>query len=143
MTNNYFVDSIIELIEVLKSEDGCPWDRKQTPLSMGKYLAEESLEAYEAILLGQNDDIREELGDVLFQLCFIIFLYQEKGLFSFNDVVKKVVEKMKSRHPHVFLDAEADSVEDVEKIWISQKKVKGKIHFHRLWIKFLPVFLHL
>ncbi|MDY0362557.1 MAG: nucleoside triphosphate pyrophosphohydrolase [Desulforegulaceae bacterium] len=121
MTNNYFVNPLIDLIEILKSEKGCPWDRKQTPLSLGKYLVEESLEAYEAINLNKIENIREELGDVLFQLCFIILLYQEKGLFSFEEVVKKSAAKMKFRHPHVFLDEKADNIEDVEKIWEKAK----------------------
>jgi len=65
----------------------------------------------------------------LFQLCFIIFLYQEKGIFSFKDIVENAVSKMKSRHPHVFLDERADSVKDVEVIWQNQKKLERKNAF--------------
>jgi MazG family protein len=82
------------------------------------------LEAYEAICLENIDNIKEELGDVLFQLCFIVYLYQEKGAFSFEELVKDCVSKMKFRHPHVFSKEKADSVEDVEKIWKNVKALE-------------------
>lgn len=129
MANNYFLDPVVDLIEILKSENGCPWDRKQTPVSLGRYLVEEAHESYEAINLGDEDNIREELGDLLFQLCFIIFLYQEKGSFSFEDVVKSSVLKMKFRHPHVFSDEKAKTSEEVEKIWKNVKALERKNQF--------------
>ncbi|MGM0417816.1 MAG: nucleoside triphosphate pyrophosphohydrolase [Thermodesulfobacteriota bacterium] len=115
------VSSLFELIKTLRSENGCPWDKKQTPSSMAVHLVEEAFEAYEAIHCQSDLSVMDELGDTLFQLCFIILLYQEKDLFTFDDVVNQAFCKMKSRHPHVFGEEKADTKEDVEKIWKNAK----------------------
>lgn len=117
---------IFDLIDKLRSPNGCPWDKEQTPGSMGKYLVEESLEANTAILSGENLDIMDELGDTLFQLCFIIHLFKEKGLFSLNDIVENTLSKMISRHPHVFGDESAKTCEDVKKTWQRVKDEENK-----------------
>ena len=120
--SNFDLKPLFELIETLRGPEGCPWDKKQTPGSLSGFLIEEACEANDSIQTGSNDEIIDELGDVLFQLCFIIQLFQEKGCFSLEDVVKKSLNKMISRHPHVFGEESAETPEDVEKTW---KKVKS------------------
>jgi MazG family protein len=109
--------ALMELIAALRGENGCPWDRKQTPLSMSVYLIEETFELVEAIRAGDIKGVREELGDVLFQVFFLIYLYQQEGRFEPTDVLEGNLKKMIHRHPHVF---GADKVEDagqVKKRW--------------------------
>jgi MazG family protein len=109
--------ALMELIAALRGENGCPWDRKQTPLSMSVYLIEETFELVEAIRAGDIKGVREELGDVLFQVFFLIYLYQQEGRFEPTDVLDRNLKKMIHRHPHVF---GADKVEDagqVKKRW--------------------------
>ena len=82
--------------------NGCPWDVKQTMQSLTRYTIEEAYEVVDAISKGDVDSIREELGDLLFQVVFYSQIAQENGEFSFNDVAKTICEKMIRRHPHVF-----------------------------------------
>lgn len=119
------VDSIAKLIQTLRGENGCPWDKQQTPRSLTRYLIEEVYELADAIESENAKDVKEEAGDVLFQLLFIIELFVEKGLFSLKDVVKDNVEKMIRRHPHVFGDVKADTTAKVKKNW---KKIKEEEH---------------
>ncbi len=79
-------ETLIDLIEILRGDNGCPWDKKQTPKSIAVYLIEEIFELFDAIAADNPEEICEELGDVLFQIFFIAGLYQEKGLFSIKDV---------------------------------------------------------
>lgn len=111
------MDSIIELIQKLRGENGCAWDKKQTPDSISNYLIEEVYELLEAIEAGDVDEIRNELGDVLFQVLFLAELYREKGAFEIEDVIAENARKMIARHPHVF-EKETDlSVSDIRKQW--------------------------
>jgi MazG family protein len=121
------VDGLIKLIETLRGENGCPWDRKQTPRTMAAYLLEEAYELVEAIETGIPDDVCEELGDVLFQIFFIASLYQEMGYFDIGKVVRRNTQKMTYRHPHVFGKDRIDNVEDVKKRW-QEIKTKEKNH---------------
>lgn len=115
------VERLATLIETLRSENGCPWDRKQTPGSMARYLIEEAYELVDAIISGNAEDICEETGDVLFQLLFIVCLFNEKERFDFQDVVEKISEKMIRRHPHVFGDEKVTSTKQVIENW---RKIK-------------------
>jgi len=115
------IDNLMELIEALRGENGCPWDRQQTPHTMILYLIEEAFELLDAIEHKPPDEIREELGDVLFQVFFIARLYQEMGHFGVNDVARTSVEKMTRRHPHVFGDKNIANAEDVKKQWHEMK----------------------
>lgn len=83
---------------------GCPWDRKQTLQSLKRYTLEEVYEVFDAIDQGDWREVREELGDLLFQIVFYAQIAQEQNQFDFNDVVDSIVEKMIRRHPHVFAD---------------------------------------
>jgi tetrapyrrole methylase family protein / MazG family protein len=116
------IKSIIQLIERLRSENGCPWDRKQTPNTLSVYLLEEVYELVDAIDSGDPMGVCEELGDVLFHILFLSGLFREMGHFDIKDVVDLNVEKMTRRHPHVFGDERVDSVEEVRARWHQIKK---------------------
>lgn len=121
---------LIEIIETLRGDNGCPWDKKQTPQTMWKCLVEEVYELLEAIEKDDPNDICDEIGDVLFQLVFIAELYREKGLFDIFDSISKSARKMIRRHPHVYTDLILESEEALFKRWESikgeEKKEAGK-----------------
>ena len=117
------IDPLVTLIETLRGDGGCPWDKKQTPGSMARYLIEEAYELVDAILANNVEDVCEEAGDVLFQLLFIIHLFKEFGHFDYQKVIEKNVQKMIRRHPHVFGDVEAKTAERVSKNW---QKIKAE-----------------
>jgi MazG family protein len=116
------INSIIELIERLRSENGCPWDRKQTPKTIAVYLLEEVYELVDAIESGDPSGVCEELGDVLFHILFLSVLFREMGHFDIQDVVDLNVEKMTRRHPHVFGNERVNNVEEVRARWHQIKK---------------------
>jgi tetrapyrrole methylase family protein/MazG family protein len=111
------IEELLRLIATLRGEGGCPWDRKQTPASMTVYLVEEAHELLAAVAGQDPATIREELGDVLFQVLFVAMLYSDQGAFSLEDVCRGVLEKMIRRHPHVFEQARAESPEAVRQQW--------------------------
>jgi tetrapyrrole methylase family protein/MazG family protein len=115
------IESIIELIETLRGQNGCPWDRKQTPQTILAYLLEETYELMDAVESDDPAEICGELGDVLFHILFLISLFNEKGYLGIKDVVNQNVEKMIRRHPHVFGNDRVGSVEDVRKKWYKIK----------------------
>ncbi|NAZ30880.1 MAG: nucleoside triphosphate pyrophosphohydrolase, partial [Caldimicrobium sp.] len=120
------LSSLWELIKALRGEDGCPWDKKQTPETLKKYLLEETYEVLSALSEGNLEELREEFGDLLFILLFIIYLFEERGDFTLRDVVYLNFQKMIRRHPHVFGDAVAKSAEEVLAQWQRIKKEEGK-----------------
>lgn len=124
------VEQIEELIAILRGDDGCPWDKKQTAASMARYLIEEVYELTDAILAEDAEAVREEAGDVLFQLLFVVHLFRESGHFDLGDVVDQNVKKMVRRHPHVFGDATADTPETVRRNWDRIKQME-KAHGRR------------
>ncbi len=113
--------SLLELISTLRGEEGCPWDRKQTPQTMRKYLLEECRELVEAIDSGDPAAVQEECGDVLFILTFLIRLYEEEGYFDLQAVCAAAHAKMVRRHPHVFGDSVLTSEEDLYRQWAAIK----------------------
>ena len=120
------IERLEALIETLRGKNGCPWDKKQTPYTMARYLVEEVYELVDAIITNDSAAVCEEAGDVLFQLLFVVNLFRESGKFSLTDVVEKNVEKMIRRHPHVFGDATAKTPETVSENWDKIKlKEKG------------------
>lgn len=110
------IDRLVSMMQRLRGEDGCPWDRQQTHASLVQYLIEESYEAVEAIEGGNDAELREELGDVLFQVVFHAEIARSEGRFDFDDIAAAVADKMESRHPHVFGDAASD-IESVRANW--------------------------
>ena len=117
---------MIALVESLRGEPGCPWDKKQTPRTMLIYLIEEMFELADAIESDSVEDVREELGDVLFHIVFITRLFQETGDFSVYDVARDITEKMIRRHPHVFGTARVDSTDEIRQNWYQIKKNEKK-----------------
>ncbi len=93
---------LVRLMARLRGPDGCPWDQKQTAESLKPFLIEETYEVVDALDEGDPAKIKEELGDLLFQIIFHARLAEERGEFSLHDVIEANVEKMVRRHPHVF-----------------------------------------
>ena len=114
------------IIAELRGPNGCPWDKKQTHESLRKYLLEESYELIEAINEGDIDHIIEELGDVLLQVMLHGQIGEDEGYFSIDDVIEGISDKMIRRHPHVFGEEQAESVDDVIKHWQNAKKKEAK-----------------
>lgn len=94
--------SIVNLIRKLRSEKGCPWDRKQTPETMITCLLNEAYELQDAINSDEKENILDEAGDVLFQLVFIFSLYMEKGYFKIEDIISKNIKKNDKPPPPCF-----------------------------------------
>ena len=113
---------LIGLIETLKGENGCPWDKIQTTRTMAIYLLEEVYELVDAIETENPDEICEELGDVLFHIFFIARFFEEKGVFDIGDVAGLNKEKMVRRHPHVFGSESAENAGEVRRRWHTIKK---------------------
>ena len=118
----YGYEDLLEIIRLLRSEDGCPWDKAQTHQSIRRGLLEEAYEAAEAI---DNDDpvlLKEELGDVLMQVVFHADIESDAGRFTIDDVCDGVVKKLLFRHPHVFGSEHEDSPESVLVSWDKLKR---------------------
>ncbi len=110
----------------LRAPDGCPWDRKQTHATLVPYLLEEAAEAADAILSGDVERMKEELGDVLLQVAFHSVIGEEEGTFSYPEVEEAIVEKLVRRHPHVFGDARVRDADEVLRNWEKLKEKEGK-----------------
>jgi len=111
------LEQLIQLIRKLRAPDGCPWDQKQRKEDLGKYILEEAYEVMDSLDKADPEDLKEELGDLLFQILFLTEICAESGLFSLSDVMDEVKEKMIRRHPHVFGDWKVNSVQDVKDNW--------------------------
>jgi len=124
---------LVALMDRLRDPGGCPWDREQTYATLAPMLLEEAYEAFDALeeaRLGRPDDLREELGDLLFQITFFARVARERGEFTIDDVIEQVHEKMVRRHPHVFGDVQAGDSAEVLKNWeaikAEEKRAAGK-----------------
>ncbi|WP_071458818.1 bifunctional methyltransferase/pyrophosphohydrolase YabN [Bacillus massilinigeriensis] len=106
-----------KIIRTLRGPEGCPWDRKQTHVSLKKYLIEEAYELIDAIDSGDIDNMIEELGDVLLQVMLHSQIGDDDGYFSIEDVIESISEKMVRRHPHVFGNVSVENEEEVLKNW--------------------------
>lgn len=115
-------ESLLQLVETLRSPGGCPWDIEQTHKSIRSDLIEETYEVVEAIDTDDSSLLREELGDLMFQVIFHCDMEREKGTFTVNEVIDDICAKMISRHPHVFASAVADTSAEVLEAWDKNKK---------------------
>jgi MazG family protein len=116
---------LIELMEQLRSPNGCPWDREQTYATLAPMLLEEAYEAFEAVeeaREGRPHELRDELGDLLFQIIFYAQVAKERGDFSIDDVTSAIHSKMVRRHPHVFGDTSANDTATVLRNWEAMKQ---------------------
>ncbi|HBI14246.1 MAG TPA: nucleotide pyrophosphohydrolase [Desulfobulbaceae bacterium] len=112
------------IIKKLRSEGGCPWDKRQTPASIKKYLLEETAELAEAIDHESAPHIREEIGDLFYILILLIRIHEEKGEFSAAEVLASISQKMIRRHPHVFAGAMAGTDSELRAQWARIKAME-------------------
>ena len=119
-------EQLVRVMQVLRSPDGCNWDRKQTHQSLLPYLLEEAYEVVEVIESGKDEGLSEELGDLLIQIVFHAQLASERGKFDINDTIRRVVHKMIARHPHVFGDKKDLSPDQVNDQWERMKTETGE-----------------
>jgi tetrapyrrole methylase family protein / MazG family protein len=122
MDKKYTFDEFMDIIRYLRSDKGCPWDRKQTHESLERYMLEEAYESVEAIRNGDLDNLCEELGDVLLQIALHASIAEENGEFAIEDIITAESEKMIRRHPHVFVKEEDIDAVQVVKNWDEIKK---------------------
>ena len=114
-------EKLVDIMYTLRSEEGCPWDRAQSLGDLRQYVLEETYEVLQAMDQNNRINLREELGDLLFQVVFLAQMMQEDHAFHLGDVLEAVTEKMLSRHPHVFGDSTAKSPEQALQNWESMK----------------------
>lgn len=120
------LEELIGVIETLRSENGCVWDRAQTHKSLTPNMLEEAYEAVEAIREGNPEHLREELGDVLLQVLLHSQIASEEGDYNIEDVAKELKDKLIHRHPHVFGNAIVETPDDVVKNWEILKQEEKK-----------------
>jgi len=113
---------LLEIICRLRSPDGCMWDRQQNIKDIGRYLMDETYEVIDAIESGSPEELREEMGDLLFQIFFIAGIAEEAGNFNISDVMENVTQKMIRRHPHVFGDKTVRNIDEIRSNWEDIKK---------------------
>ena len=124
---SYNVYDLAVIVEILRGENGCPWDRVQTHQSIRNDFLEEVYEVLEAIDMDSDEMLREELGDVLLQVVFHAQIESEQKNYNLDDIANDICKKLIIRHPHVFGDVNADNVDTVLKNWDSIKKeTKGQ-----------------
>jgi tetrapyrrole methylase family protein/MazG family protein len=121
-------ETLRRVIATLRGPNGCPWDRKQTHESLKRYLLEETYELFEAIDENDDEHMIEELGDVLLQVMLHAQIGEDEGMFSIDDVIRGITEKMIRRHPHVFGDITVENAEQVVENWqrIKEKEKKDR-----------------
>ena len=118
-------EELKEIVTILRSPEGCSWDRAQTHDSMKKCLIDETNEVLTAIDNGDFENLCEELGDVLLQVLLHAEIAKENGKFTLNDVIQKLSEKLIRRHPHVFGDVKRpETPEESLALWQSVKKIE-------------------
>src|SRR5678815_207000 len=122
------MSSITRLLQIMARlrdpQRGCPWDREQTPRTIAPYTIEEAYEVADAVERDDSAALRDELGDLLFQVVFQAQMASEHGTFAFDDVVAAICDKLERRHPHVFGDARIDSAEAQTVAWEEQKRLE-------------------
>ncbi len=118
------INDLLDVMARLRSPTGCPWDREQDHLSLRFHAVEEVYELMDAIEAGDDHEMAEELGDLLLQVVFHCQLANERGVFDFEEVARRIVEKLIRRHPHVFGDSNAKTVDAVWAQWEQIKKAE-------------------
>jgi tetrapyrrole methylase family protein/MazG family protein len=115
-------DRLVEIMATLRSPNGCPWDRAQDHTSLKPYLLEEAYEVLEALEEGTPHKVKDELGDLLFQVIFHAQLARERGDFDVYDILAGTIAKMTRRHPHVFGEASASTPKEALQNWEEIKR---------------------
>lgn len=117
---------LLGIIERLRGPGGCPWDQRQTKEDLKAYVIDEAYEVLDAIDQGSPEALKEELGDLLFQILFLARIAEEEGEFTIEAVVKSISDKMIRRHPHVFGDQRGKGIEEIRADWKKIKESEGK-----------------
>lgn len=117
-------DRFVDIVKELRSENGCPWDKEQSPTSLKRYLLEETQEAIEAITANNHQHIKDELGDILYIIVLLAHIHNEENLFNIGDVIEAITDKMIRRHPHVFSDEKIETVAELRKKWLEIKDIE-------------------
>src|SRR5258705_96545 len=118
------INDLLKVMARLRSPTGCPWDREQDHQTLRFHAVEEVYELLDAIEAGDDHEMMEELGDLLLQVVFHCQLARERGAFGFDQVARHIVDKLIRRHPHVFGDSEAKTVDAVWAKWEQIKKAE-------------------
>lgn len=132
MDEQYSLEDFMDIVKTLRSENGCPWDRKQTHESLKPCMMEEAAEFVSSIRIydktGSAENMKEELGDILLQVVMHAQIAEEEKLFTLKDVINDISAKMVRRHPHVFGDMEASSNQEIRAGWdeIKKREKEGK-----------------
>ena len=133
--------ALVEVIAILRSENGCPWDREQTHSSLKSTLLEETYETVEAIDSGEPDKLKEELGDLLLNIMLQAQIASEQQHFDIYDVIDTLTEKLIRRHPHVFGDVDVDNADEVVKNWEAIKKQEAGYEDRKSALDGIPIAL--
>lgn len=133
---------LVEILDVLRGDKGCPWDKEQDENSISDYFLEEVYEAVDAVYEEDHKALAEELGDVLMEVVFLARIYKEKGKFTISESLETINQKMIRRHPHVFDSKEMKTPQSVVDEWQRQKKEeKNRISFFDGFVKSSPALL--
>lgn len=134
-------ESLVEVIAILRGENGCPWDREQTHSSLKSTLLEETYETVEAIDSGEPDKLKEELGDLLLNIMLQAQIASEQQHFDIYDVIDTLTEKLIRRHPHVFGDVDVDNADEVVMNWEAIKKQEAGYEDRKSALDGIPIAL--
>ncbi|MBW1741855.1 MAG: nucleoside triphosphate pyrophosphohydrolase [Deltaproteobacteria bacterium] len=120
-------EGLVALVEILRSDRGCPWDREQTAEQIKTYLLEEAYELLEALDSDDPKNVSAELGDLLFHIVFLARIFEEAGVFDMGHVIQLIMEKMIRRHPHVFGEIQLSNSDEVRRQWHEIKQGEAKL----------------
>ncbi len=123
---SYDLKSLYNIVQRLRGPNGCPWDQKQSPDSIKKYLLEEVHELADAMSGNNHQHICEEIGDLYFILLMIVRIYEEEEYFSLEDVFAGITKKMIRRHPHVFAGTKTGNDSELKQQWEEIKNQEKK-----------------
>jgi len=128
------LNKLLSTMDTLLGENGCPWDKEQTHESLQKYMLEECNEAIDAINRQDMDELKEELGDVLLQVVFHAKIAEKAGHFTIEDVIAGIVNKLTSRHSHIFGNDIATTPDEVLALWQKNKEKERefKVSLHKM-----------
>ncbi len=138
LKDKYDLKDLLDIMALLRSQNGCPWDREQTHDSIKRYMIEETYEVLEQIDNKDSVKLCDELGDLLLQVVFHAQISKENGEFDMGDVITGICRKLISRHTHVFGEAQADTPEKVVENWEEIKKREKGIESHTGVLKDVP-----
>ena len=139
--DRYSYEDLVTVVEILRGESGCPWDREQTHESLRECLLEEAYEAAEGIDLADTELLKEELGDLLLQIVFHAQIEKEQGNFTMDDVANGVCRKMIRRHPHIFKEESVSSATEVVALWENIKSEEKKRDTPKKVLDSIPITL--